>query len=163
VTDDEAPSRRQLAKQARREAGDRSSDLARTLMTMKDSLLGKVELDADLRDAVVKARAIPSQAARRRAERALGGELRRYELAEIEAQIATAQANAEPVEFHLAEKWRERLLADDAAAAEFPGGNVDPLPTLVARARSEAETGKPPGAKRALFRHIVAVLKTRPA
>ena len=40
--------RRQLAKQARRDAGDRSSDLARTLMTMKDSVLGKVELDESL-------------------------------------------------------------------------------------------------------------------
>ena len=48
-----------------------------------------------------------------------------------------------------------------AAAAEFPGGVTEPLPQLIASAQRERVTGKPPGAARALFRHIAAVLKAQ--
>ena len=154
-------SRRQIAKAARRKAGDRSSELARTLMQMKPAALAKLQLDEELRETIDRARAIPSQNARRRAERALAGELRRVDLAEIATQIANIEATgaAETKPFHLAEQWRTRLLEDDKALAEFPG-TIDPV--LIARARAERDTGKPPGAKRALFRAIVAALQPRP-
>jgi len=47
-----------------------------------------------------------------------------------------------------------------SAAAELPGGADDELPRLVEAARRERATGRPPGAARALFRHIVELLKT---
>jgi len=122
--------------------------------------LGKLPLDDTLRSELERARAIPSQNARRRAERALAGSLRRLEDNELTA-IETALANptADNDQFHDAEQWRTRLIEDDAALAEF---GADPeLPTLIAKARSERDTGKPPGAARALFRHIMATLKAR--
>jgi ribosome-associated protein len=71
-----------------------------------------------------------------------------------------ATGNADPRMFHAAERWRERLLEEGSKAAEeFPGGNIDPLPLLIQNARRERDTKKPPGAGRALFRHIMTVLK----
>jgi ribosomal 50S subunit-associated protein YjgA (DUF615 family) len=46
-----------------------------------------------------------------------------------------------------------------AGAAEFPGGCDDALVRLIDAARRERDTGRPPGAARALFRHVIEVLK----
>lgn len=155
------PTRRQLARQQRRDAGEVSSELARTFMTMKDAALAKLRLDEDIAEVVARARRITSPVARRRAERALAGELRRFELDEIAAKLASDQerASEEPRLFHAAEQWRTKLIESDAAQAELPGGATPELAKLVANARRERDTGKPPGAARALFRHVRAVLE----
>ena len=70
-------SNRQIARQRRRAAGDRSATLAAALMKLGEPALRKLDLDDDdLRDAIDRARAVTSHIARRRAERALAGELR---------------------------------------------------------------------------------------
>jgi len=160
VSDDDL-SRRQRAKQQRRKAGDRSSDLARTFMLMKDATLAKLELAEDIRDAIDRARAVTSPVARRRAERTLAGDLRGFDLVDLATQVANVESTgvADSQLFHLAEQWRTRLIEEDAAATEFPGGNADPLPRLITDARRERDTGRPPGAKRALFRHVLAALR----
>ena len=163
--EDDGESRRQVARRAQREAGHRSARLAHELMTLQASALDKLGLDEDLRDVVDRARAVKAHIARRRAERGLAGELRRMDIAELEARLANVQATgaADPQRFHLAERWRARMIADGVAAlAEWPGGGKDPLPRLIEEAQRERATGKPPGAARALFRHIAAVLNARP-
>lgn len=164
--DDRGESRRTLARRARRAAGDRSAELANALMKAPDATVRKLELDDDLREAVARARAVTSPAARRRAERTLAGELRHADLAELQQRLANVQATgtAEPQQFHLAERWRTRLIEGGVeAAALFPGGAAEPLPRLIHDAQRERATGKPPGAARALFRHVVAVLKAQRA
>ncbi len=159
--DKEEPSRRQLARQQRRDAGDVSSELARTFMTIKDSALAKLRLDEDIAEVVARARKVTSPIARRRAERALAGDLRRFELDEIVAKLAseTDRTSAEPRLFHAAEQLRAKLIESDAAMAEVPGGATEELTKLVTNARRERDTKKPPGAARALFRHIRALLE----
>ena len=161
TADDDGPSRRQLAKQARRNAGDRSSELARTFMQMSETMLAKLELEEELRESITSARAITAQVARRRAERTLAGDLRRFDLSEVETQIANVRAAgvAAPQLFHQAEHWRTRLIETDDALATFPRAADPALPKLIENARREQQTGKPPGAKRALFRHILELLK----
>jgi len=158
--DDE--SRRQTAQREKREAGDRSSRVARQLMLMTDAVFVKLDLDEELRDEIAGARKITSDVARRRAERALAGYLRGIDIADLQQRIANVEntGTADPRLFHSAERWRTRLIEEgSAAAAEFPGGYVDPLPQLIQNARREKETGKPPGAQRALFRHVMTVLR----
>ena len=131
-------------------------------MKLAEPALAKLELDDELREVIDRARAVTSPIARRRAERSLAGELRRVDIGDIETRLANVQAGAsgDARLFHLAESWRARLIEEGAkAAAEFPGGNADPLPELIERARRERDTGKPPGAARALFRHVLAALK----
>ncbi|HEU0032012.1 MAG TPA: ribosome biogenesis factor YjgA [Kofleriaceae bacterium] len=152
---------RQIARSKRRNAGDVSATLANQLMKLGQPALNKLELDDELREAVDRARAITSPVARRRAERTLAGELRRHDLGELRDKLATAEApTADTQLLHLAEQWRARLIDEGmAAAAEFPGGADAELPRLVDAAKRERETGRPPGAARALFRHIMEALR----
>lgn len=167
MPDDRDESRRAASRRERRTAGDRSARLANALMKVAPSVLDKLELDEDLREVVDQARAIPSLNARRRAERTVAGALRRVDLIELQKKLATIEETGTAIDtqvFHLAEQWRARLIEEGLAAAEtFPGGAADPLPTLIANARRERETGKPPGAARALFRHVMAALQAQRA
>ena len=158
--DDE--SARQAAKREKREAGDRSARVAHQLMDLAETSLAKLDLDEELREEIDRARKVTQQIARRRAERTLAGYLRGIDIADLQQRMANVEAtgSSDPRIFHAAEKWRARLLEEGSAAAEqFPGGNVDPLPQLLQNARRERDTGKPPGAQRALFRHVLSVLK----
>ncbi len=162
MPNDRDESNRQIARRERRTAGDRSSKLAHELMSVPATTLKKLELDEALHDAVAKAQKVTSNIARRRAERSLAGDLRGVDLKALAAKLATVKAtgSAEPEQLHLAEKWRTRMLDEGlAAAAEFPGGVTDALSRLIAEAKRERASGKPPGAQRALFRHLVATLK----
>jgi ribosome-associated protein len=158
---------RQLAQRAKRLAGDRSAQAARELMGLADSTLAKLELDEELHDTIAAARAVTSRTARRRAERALAGALRGVDVVDLRERIAKVRATGtvDSDRMRLAEQWRVRLLEEGLVAiAEFPGGDPDhELPRLIAQAQREKASGKPPGAARALFRHIVEALKAREA
>jgi len=164
--DDRSETRRQIARREQRTAGDRSARLANALMKLSASAIGKLGLVEQVREAVDRARAVTSHVARRRAERALAGALRRENLVALAAKLAKVEetGNAEPRQFQLAEQWRARMLEGGlAAAAGFPGGVAEPLPRLIEQAQREQATGRPPGAARALFRHIAAAMKAQPA
>jgi ribosome-associated protein len=161
VTRDDDRSARQIARSQARRAGDDSARLARLVMKLGDAALARLELDDDLRDAIVRARAVTSPIARRRAERTLAGDLRRFDLAALDAQLAAADttSSAEVRRLHQAEQWRAQLIEGGIAAAEaFPGGASDELVRLIHAAQRERDTGRPPGAAHALFRYIAAAL-----
>jgi ribosome-associated protein len=163
-THDDDRTARQIARSKQRRAGDRSAAVASQLMTLQDAAVKKLELDEDVRDAIERARRVTTHIARRRAERALAGDLRRFDnLGEIEEQLARIEesGSANVRQFHLAEQWRARLIEEGSAAvAAFPGAD-DELPRLVDAARRERDTGRPPGAARALFRHVMKLLDAR--
>jgi ribosome-associated protein len=165
IVDDDSRTARQIARGKQKRAGDRSARLANTLMKLPGPKLAKLTLDDELRQVVERARAISSHIARRRAERTLAGELRRYDLAEIDDQLARLEqgAGAEVRQFHDAERWRARLIDEGVAAlAEFPGGADDRFGPLIEAAQREHATGLPRGAARQLFRHVVERLKPPP-
>jgi ribosome-associated protein len=162
AADDEPDSGRSVGRHERREAGEDGARLAKALMEVAESALDKLGLDDDLRAAIDRARAVTSKIARRRAERGLSGDLRRAELGDLEARLASVRATgaADTRLFKLAESWRARLIAEGSSEAQgFPGGARPELMTLVHQARRERDSGKPPGAGRALFRHVMAVLE----
>ncbi|MGE0404341.1 MAG: ribosome biogenesis factor YjgA [Kofleriaceae bacterium] len=156
-------SNREIARGKVKREGDKSARIARQLMQLKEPLVKKLVIDIELRDVIEGARAITSPAARRRAERTLAGELRRYDLADIEAKLAKVfeSGNADTEAFHLAEKWRARLIEEgiSAAAELHDRGDEAELVRLIDAARKERDTGRPPGAQRKLFRHVVELLK----
>jgi ribosomal 50S subunit-associated protein YjgA (DUF615 family) len=156
-------SNREIARGKVKREGDRSARIARQLMQLKEAHIRKLELDLELRDVVEAARKVTSPIARRRAERALAGELRRYELADIEAKLAKVHEsnNLDTQAFHAAENLRARLIEEGiSAAADLPNrGDEAELVRLIDAARKERDTGKPPGAQRKLFRHVVELLK----
>jgi ribosome-associated protein len=161
VSDDDPRTARQIARSKSRRAGDRSARIANTLMKLPAHKLAKLQLDEELREVVDRARKVTSHIARRRAERSLAGELRRYELAEIDEQLEKLeQGEGQDVrQFHEAERWRARLIEEGVAAlAAFPGGGREETPRLIEAARREKATGLPRGAARQLFRHVVELL-----
>jgi ribosome-associated protein len=161
--DDDDRTARQIARSKQKRAGDRSAAVAAQLMKLADAAVKKLEVDEDTRDAIDRARKTTTHIARRRAERTLAGDLRRFDnLGEIEDQLARIEetGNANVRQFHLAEQWRTRLIEGTAKVEEVPGAD-DELPRLLDAARRERDTGKPPGAARTLFRHIMKLLETR--
>jgi len=159
---DDDKTNRQIARSKQRRAGDRSADLARKLMQVPGHVIAKLEIDDDVREAIERARAVTSHIARRRAERTLAGDLRRFEIGDVEAALAKVEeTGGDDVRMlHLAEQWRAKLIAEGiAAAGSFPAKTDDELSRLVDAAQRERATGRPPGAARALFRHIVALLE----
>jgi ribosome-associated protein len=164
--DEESRSNRQVARSKMRRAGDRSGRIARQLMELSDATVKKLDIDDVLRESIDRARKIKAHIARRRAERTLAGDLRKFEddLVGLEDQLdkIAETGNPDAQQLHLAEQWRTRLLAEGMGAAKtFPGGADEALPRLVEAAQKERDTGKPPGAARALFRHIVDALKVQ--
>lgn len=155
---------REIARGKVKREGDRSARIARQLMQLKEAHIRKLELDLELRDVVEAARKVTSPIARRRAERALAGELRRYELADIDAKLAKVHEsnNLDTQAFHAAEKLRARLIDEGISAAADLAyrGDESELVRLIDAARKERDTGKPPGAQRKLFRHVTELLKT---
>src|SRR5438094_6333501 len=110
---------RQIARAKTRKAGDRSAKLANQLMALSAPAIAGLALDDDLRETIERARAVTARVARRRAERTLAGELRRYDLVEIAEQLVAVQqgADAKVQQFHLAERWRARLIDEGIGAA----------------------------------------------
>lgn len=168
--DDRGESRRTQARRQVRRAGDRSADLADTLMRLPASAIAKLELEEDLAEALTRARATTSLVARRREQRTVAGALRRVDLDDLEQRLASVRERgvADQRQFQLAETWRGRLVEEGAAGITalcdaMPAATALPLGELVAAARRERATGKPPGAARALFRAIVPLFARAPA
>ena len=153
-----------MARRARRDAGTSSAELASALMKLPQSSLGKLGLDEDLHAAVTQARAVTANVARRRAERGLAGSLRRVDLTDLATRLENVRVTGvgDPKRLHQAERWRTRLLDEpegpSAFRTAFPTADHQPLSRLIAEALRERTTSRPPGATRALFRHVTAVL-----
>ncbi len=76
-------------------------------------------------------------------------------------------SKAETAKLHLVERWRELLLADDAALtkflAEHPASDVQTLRNIIRNARKEHEMSKPPRYFRELFQAIKTALESKQA
>jgi ribosome-associated protein len=163
-------SNREIARQRQRAAGERSAKLAAALMKLSDAKLRALDVEDHFRESIERARKITSHIARRRAERELAGDLRSEDLPALEAKLeALVEGNTNDARsFQLAEQWRARLIEEgiDAAAKMPPEAAAaaaadEELPRLIAAAKRERDTGKPPGAARALFRRVNELLKSR--
>ena len=144
-----------------------AATLARTLMGLKPQVLDALEIDDDLKDDVRDATRITAHVARRREERRLAGSLRGEDLDAIETALATVTTNRAPASdaraFKRAEHWRAVLLDEgvkgiDAVLAEAPALDAKTLTPLIKRAQKEAQFGSPKGAKKQLFRALIAAL-----
>lgn len=139
-------------------------DLAQTLAALSDAELSRVPLAYELRDEVLRTRAVTSHIARKRATQFLAKQLRKLDdeaIEPIRAALAhdRAQAHHETAELHRLETWRDRLIAEGDAAldeliASHPSADRQHLRQLVRNARAERDRDKPPHAYRELFREL---------
>ena len=153
---DEPPSR----SARKREALDLQS-LGVALIELPPAELDALELPETLHDAIVAARGLTSRGALVRQRQYIGKLMRKVDAEPIRAALARRR-DADRVrltrERHL-ERWRDRLLADEAAAwselaAQSTNAPLAELRALARQARAERTASRPPAASRQLFRRL---------
>jgi len=145
--------------QVKREA-EALQALGEALVKLPDAQFKRIDLPDELRTAVADCRKITQNGALRRQKQYIGKLMRAIDPAPIQAQldVFNGVSAAENAKLHQAEKWREKLIADNEALTlflnQFPGADATYLRQLIRNARDEAARNKPPRAFRELFRVI---------
>lgn len=140
-------------------------DLGEALVALEPDKLAELDLPTRLHDAVMQARQISKFGALRRQMQYIGRLMREEgDAAMIRGRLDAWNGNSidETARLHLLERWRSRLMADDAALADLlaahPGADAQRLRTLIRNAKREAEAGKPPKSFRELFQLLREIL-----
>lgn len=134
--------------------------LGEALIALRPDELAAMDLPAPLREAVETARAMKAHGALRRQKQYIGKLMRRLDPEPLRAALEARHAlsAAETRRFHLAEGWRERLLAEGEGAvpacAEATGTEPGRLAGLTRRARAAAGDAERKQAARRLFRYL---------
>ncbi len=153
MQDEEKPSKTQR----KREMHELQA-LGARLVELNPEQLAAVGLPEHLRDAVEFCRRTTKHEARRRQLQYIGKLMRSVDPGPIREKLkvwdgVSAEHTARQ---HRVERWRDRLLEDDAAVDELvraqPGIDARRLRALAGRAREERAAGTPPRAYRELFR-----------
>ncbi|MDD2810740.1 ribosome biogenesis factor YjgA [Rhodoferax sp.] len=127
------------------------------LLTLRPDLLARLELSEKLQDAIAEAKRITNFEGKRRLMQYIGKMMRKLEPEVLEAvkKALDEQANgssAEKLALHQAEIWRDRLIADEDAVAQWinlnPGCDTQQLRALTRQARKDAQPEKPGAAVR---------------
>ena len=122
--------------------------LGEALLTLRADLLARLDLSDKLMDALAEAKRITNFEGKRRQMQFVGKLMRLLEPQVIEAaRAALAEQHApsarETQLLHSAELWRDRLIADDDAVAQwinnFPQTDTQQLRALVRQARKDAK------------------------
>jgi ribosome-associated protein len=139
--------------------------LGEALVKLPDAQFKRIELPDDLRAAVAECRRITQHGALRRQRQYIGKLMRSIDPAPIQAQldVFNGVSAAENAKLHQAEKWRDRLIADNEALTlflnNFPDTDATHPRQLIRNARDEAARNKPPKAFREIFRVIREVMQ----
>ena len=158
---DEGPSKSELKRQDR----DLRA-LGVQLVDLPAAELAALELPEKLLDAVEACRRITSHGARLRQEMYIAKVMRQVDVEPIRVALARrAEIDRQRVRReHGLERWRERLLADEADAWTELGGRIEPsalgpLRALARQARAEKAASRAPAAARQLFRRLRELLE----
>lgn len=143
------PSKTQLKAEA-----DEKQALGEALLTLRADLMARLSLPDKLLDALKEAKRITNFEGRRRQMQFIGKLMRPLDMTPIRAAI-DEQANGSAdltLALHLAEQWRDKLIADDEALgqwlSDYPATDSQQLRALIRQARKDAKPEKPGEAPR---------------
>ena len=154
-----------ISKTRRKRQMSELQDLGAELVKLSPEQLARIEMPEMLREAVLDCRRITKHEARRRQMQYIGRIMRDVDAGPIAEQVAAmhAPSNATTALFHLAEKWRDDILADSEAVArfvhEFPEADPHLLRTFAEKARAERASGSPPKHYRQMFHALNTILQ----
>ena len=126
---------------------DELQDLGKELLTLRTDLFNGIGLPDKLAEALAEAKRITNFEGKRRQMQYVGKLMRKLEpeLVQAARQALEEQQKGsatEKLQLHLAEQWRDRLIADDGALpawmAEHPGTDTQQLRALIRQARKDA-------------------------
>ena len=133
---------------------------ATLLVKLPDAQFKRIELPEELRAAVADCRKITQNSALRRQKQYIGKLMRGIDPAPIQAQldVFNGVSAAETAKLHQAEKWRDKLIADNEELTlflnKYPDTDATHLRQIIRNARDESARNKPPKAFREIFRVI---------
>jgi ribosome-associated protein len=139
--------------------------LGEQMVELNNDRLRQLDLPESLLIAVTEARRITARGARQRQMQYIGKLMRDVDPAPIQAKFDEWNGlNKEQIaKFHLIERWRDRLLADDQAiselAREYAAADIQKIRTLIRNAHKEQAAGQPPKSSHALFRELRGVVE----
>lgn len=126
--------------------------LGEDLLTLRADLLARLDLSEKFKDALLEAKRITNFEGKRRQMQFIGKLMRKLEPEVLGAvkkaldEEATGSA-ADNLVLHQAEIWRDRLIAEEDAAAQWiglnPGCDTQQLRALIRQARKDAKPSKP--------------------
>lgn len=144
--------------QRRREALELKS-LASELIKLSQARLGQVPLDEQVREAIMEARKINSNVARKRQMQYVAKLLRRGDTEPVFHALEAFENEAKQLtgRQHRAEAWRDFLLEEGDRAIgilikQRSNTDTQAIRQLVRNAKRESEKHKPPASARSLFR-----------
>ena len=159
VADDEEelpPSKTKIKKQMHE-----LRDLGKELTELGKDQLAQLDIPENLRDAIRDMKSINKFGAQRRQMQYIGKLMRDVDTAPILAKLDAWKGKSQNhiAYMHQLERWRDRLLENDAAFTEllgaYPATDAQRLRSLIRNAQKEIEAGKPPKN----FREIFQVLR----
>ena len=127
---------------------DRLQELGESLLTLRADLMKRLDLSEKLVDAVNDAKKITNFEGRRRQMQYIGKLMRGVNeatLAEVEAALDEQNKGSAKgtLSLHLAEQWRDQLIANDDALTRWleqaPDTDVQQLRALIRQARKDAQ------------------------
>ena len=126
---------------------DELQDLGKELLSLRSDLFDAVGLPDKLVDALAEAKRITNFEGKRRQMQFIGKQMRLLSPETLQAvrealDIQRLGSAKDTQALHLAEAWRDRLIADDAAVGEWieqhPQTDIQQLRALVRQARKDA-------------------------
>lgn len=152
--------RRKQQMQARQEVGE-------ALVRLSEARLAELQLPERLQEAVRAARGIGKFGALRRQLQYIGRLMREVDVVAIEARLQAwnGQSRAAGAYLHVLERWRERLIASDAAVGElgqaYPGRDLQRVRNLVRNARREQALNRAQVSFRELLQELKSIVPER--
>lgn len=131
---------------------DALQKLGEDLLNLRSDLIARLQLSDKLLDAVAEARRITNFEGKRRQMQYIGKIMRKLDeslIADIQAAMEEQRSGSptEKLTVLQAEQWRERLMADDGAMAEwldsFPATDSQQIRALIRQARKDAPAAAP--------------------
>lgn len=138
--------------------------LGEELSKLSHDTLETFNLPEKIQKAVQEVGRMPPTGARKRQLKYIAGQLFKINASEIKAKLALIQNKSAHAarEHHVAERWRDRLLAEGDQAlsellAEFPEADRQQLRQVIRNSQKEKAHGKPPKSSRQLYRMLKAL------
>ncbi|VTU25342.1 x96 protein [Variovorax sp. PBL-H6] len=146
--------------------------LGEALLGLRAGLFDKLELGDKLRDAIAEAKRITNFEGKRRQMQFIGKLMRGLDAATLDAiRTALDEQNRGPAQeaaiLHEAERWRDRLIAEDDALGGWiethSGTDAQQLRALVRQARKDLKEGRPGEAPRQgkAYRELFQLLRAQ--
>ena len=141
-------------------------DIGEQLVGLNSQRLAELDLPEKLLDAVREAKRLTHFGAIRRQMQYIGKLMREIDADEIRKKLVLwdAQSKENATEFHLVERWRERLLTDEKTFEEFarsyPQADLTHLRNLARSIQKDRLADKPPKQFRAFFRQLRDIIRS---